>query len=328
MEMKMNNCKFSKYVALGSLLLIPMVSQAKTINIAFTQTLDSQHGEAAKAFKQELETLSSKGFTVDLKPAGALGGEREVVESLQLGIIEMTISSTGPLGNFDKDVYLFDFPYVFESYDHAHKVLDSHIGQDILDGMSAHQIKGLAWGENGFRQITYNGKPIANPEDLKGRKIRTMENKVHIATFEALGASPVPMSWTEVFTALQQGTIDGQENPINLAVTSKLYEVQKEASLTQHLYSPAVIAMSQSYWDGLSKQEQEWVQTSANKAAVVMRQTRERLENEAFDELKQKGMTIDKVDITPFIAATESVRNKLATQMGFTERLAEIKAMK
>ncbi|MCE0494891.1 DctP family TRAP transporter solute-binding subunit [Vibrio salinus] len=323
----MNNYKLFKYIALGGLLMAPVLSSAKTINIAFTQTLDSQHGEAAKAFKQKLETLSNHEFNVVLKPAGALGGEREVVESLQLGIIEMTISSTGPLGNFDKDVYLFDFPYVFENYQHAHKVLDSHIGQEILDGMSRYQIKGLAWGENGFRQITYNGKPILKPGDLKGRKIRTMENKVHIATFKALGASPVPMSWTEVFTALQQGTIDGQENPINLAVTSKLYEVQKEASLTQHLYSPAVIAMSQSYWDGLSGQEQKWVETSAHKAAIVMRQTRAKLESEAFDQLKKRGMTIDKVDIHPFITATEPMREKLAKQMGFTKRLAEIKSM-
>ena len=320
--------KITQCFALSALLLAPLGVNAKTINIAFTQTLDSQHGEASKAFKTELEALSNNRFTVSLKPAGALGGEREVVESLQLGIIEMTIASTGPMGNFDKNVYLFDFPYVFESYEHAHRVLDSHIGQGILDGMSAHQIKGLAWGENGFRHITYNGQPITTPNDLRGRKIRTMENEVHLATFQALGASPVPMSWTEVFTALQQGTIDGQENPINLAITSKLYEVQKQASLTQHLYSPAVIAMSKLYWDGLNEQEQQWVQQSANKAAIVMRTTRERLENEALDELKDHGMTIDVVDIAPFVAATAQVRNKLANNMGFTERLAEIEAMK
>lgn len=325
----MNNIKKSMIYAamLGAVFTAPL-AVGKTINIAFTQTMDSQYGEAAKTFKSELEAASHNSFKVDLKPAGALGGEREVIESLQLGIIEMTISSTGPLGNFDKSVYLFDFPYVFESYDHAHKVLDSHIGKDVLNGLSSHNIKGLSWGENGFRQITYNGKPILKPEDLSGRKIRTMENQVHIATFRALGASPVPMSWTEVFTALQQGTIDGQENPINLAVTSKLYEVQKEASLTQDLYSPAIIAMSQSYWDGLSEQEQQWVQKAADKAAIAMRNARERLENEAFDILKEKGMEIHKVDIKPFIAATESVRSELANKMGFTEQLAEIKAMK
>lgn len=320
--------KIIQCAALTTLALSPLALEAKTINLAFTQTMDSQYGAAGNAFKSELEKLSDHKIEVDLKPAGALGGEREVVESLQLGIVEMTISSTGPLGNFDKDVYLFDFPYIFESYDHAHRVLDSHIGKDILNGMSEHQIKGLAWGENGFRQLTYNGDPILKPEDLKGEKIRTMENWVHLATFNALGASPIPMSWTEVFTALQQGTIDGQENPINLAVTSKLYEVQKQASMTQHLYSPAVIAMSQGYWDGLNSNEQKWVQQAADVAAKVMRQSREKLENEASDQLTQKGMTIHKVDIAPFVKATEGVRNKIAKEMGFTEKLSEIKSMK
>ncbi|MBJ7539116.1 DctP family TRAP transporter solute-binding subunit [Marinomonas transparens] len=320
--------KIIQCAALATLALSPLALEAKTINLAFTQTMDSQYGAAALAFKSELEKRSNHEFEVDLKPAGALGGEREVVESLQLGIIEMTISSTGPLGNFDKDVYLFDFPYVFESYGHAHRVLDSDIGKGILNGLSDHQIKGLAWGENGFRQLTYNGSPILKPEDLKGGKIRTMENWVHLATFNALGASPIPMSWTEVFTALQQGTIDGQENPINLAVTSKLYEVQKQASMTQHLYSPAVIALSQNYWEGLNSDEKKWFQESADIASDVMRKSRAKLESEAFDELTKRGMAIHKVDIAPFVKATEEVRHSLATEMGFTEKLAEIKAMK
>ncbi len=324
----MFNAKFIRSIALTTLAVAPLTVMGKTINIAFTQTMDSQYGAAATAFKTKLEKLSDHDFKVDLKPAGALGGEREVMESLQLGIIEMTISSTGPLGNFDKDVYLFDFPYIFENYDHAHKVLDSTLGTDMLKGLTDHGIKGLSWGENGFRQLTYNGEPILTPEDLKGRKIRTMENQVHLSTFKALGASPVPMSWTEVFTALQQGTIDGQENPINLAVTSKLYEVQDQASMTQHFYSPAVIAMSQSYWDGLSSEEQKWVQTSANVAAKAMRESRAKLESEAISILQDQGMTIHNLDIPAFFEATSSIRDQLAKEMGFTEELAEIEAMK
>ncbi|ADZ90857.1 DctP family TRAP transporter solute-binding subunit [Marinomonas mediterranea] len=316
-----------KCIALSAVVLSPLAVEAKSLNIAFTQTMDSQYGAAAKAFQSELDKRSNHEFKVDLKPAGALGGEREVIESLQLGITAMTISSTGPLGNFDKDVYLFDFPYIFKSYDHAHKVLDSSIGQNMLKGLSNHGIKGLAWGENGFRQLTYNGPAILKPSDMDGNKIRTMENKVHLATFKSLGSAPVPMSWTEVFTALQQGTIDGQENPINLAVTSKLYEVQKQASMTQHFYSPAVIAMSQSYWDGLSQQEQQWVQESANVAAKAMRESRAKLEAEAMTELTKQGMTIHTVDIEPFIEATAPIRKKLASDMGFTQQLADIEAM-
>lgn len=184
------------------------------MNLAFTPPLNSHYGDAGNAFAAKMEELSGGEITINLKPAGALGGERDVLEGLLIGSIELTITSTGPVGNFVPSIYALDFPFLFESYDHARSVLDGEIGQELLDKFESHDMVGLAWAENGFHHITNSVHPIVTPEDLSGLKLRTMENQVHIAAFQAAGASPTPMSWTEVLTSMQQGTIDGQENPI------------------------------------------------------------------------------------------------------------------
>jgi len=149
---------------------------------------------------------------IDVYPSTQLGNERDMVEGLQLGTIDLVVTSTGPVGGFVPKMFVVDLPFLFRDRDHAYKVLDGPIGRDLLSALSAKSIRGLAFWENGFRQITNNLRPIEKPTDLKGVKIRTMENKVHLAAFRAFGASPTPMAWSEVYTALQQRTIDGQEN--------------------------------------------------------------------------------------------------------------------
>ena len=186
---------------------------AEDFNLAFTPPLESHYGDGGKAFADTMSELSGGSITINLKPAGALGGERDVIEGMQIGTVDLAISSTGPIGNFVPDIYALDFPFLFKGYAEAHAVLDGPIGQSLLDEFQAHELVGLAWGENGFRNVTNSMHPINTPADLAGLKLRTMENKVHIAAFEAAGASPLPMSWTEVLTSLAQGTIDGQENP-------------------------------------------------------------------------------------------------------------------
>ncbi|MFV0335846.1 MAG: TRAP transporter substrate-binding protein [Tropicimonas sp.] len=288
-------------------------ASAKNLNLGFTPPLDSHYGDAGRAFKETIETLSGGDITVSLKPAGALGGERDVIEGLQIGTVELTISSTGPIGNFVPEVYALDFPYLFKSYEAAHEILDGPIGQEILDKFEDAGLIGLAWSENGFRHVTDSKRPIVNPEDMHGIKLRTMENEVHIAAFKALGAAPTPMSWTEVLTALQQGTIDGQENPVPIITVNKMWEIQKYATLTGHAYSPAAVVMSKIHWDGLSEEEQGWIREAAKAAAAAARETVANNEQAGVEEMEANGMeVVTEIDKDAWAAAVQPAYDQYA----------------
>lgn len=305
--------------------LFTTTAHAKDMNLAFTPPLTSHYGDAGKAFAATIAELSGGDITINLKPAGALGGERDVLEGLQIGSVELTISSTGPIGNFVPSVYALDFPFLFTSYDHARSVLDGDIGQDLLDEFQAHDLVGLAWAENGFRHITNSVHPVKTPEDLKGLKLRTMENQVHIAAFEAAGASPTPMSWTEVLTSLQQGTIDGQENPIPVLTSNKMWEIQKYVSLTGHVYSPAVVAMSKIHWDGLNQEEQSWFVEAANAAAAAARNTVSENEANGIALLRENGMeVVTDLDKAAFAAAVAPAYDAYAEKMGVSDLIERI----
>lgn len=292
----------------AALIAGPALAQSKVMNMAFTPPLESHYGDAGKAFAAKIDELSGGDIEISLKPAGALGGERDVIEGLQIGTVELTISSTGPIGNFVPAVYALDFPFLFKDYDSAHAVLDGEIGDEILAEFTDYGIIGLAWAENGFRHVTNSAHPIRTPEDMKGLKLRTMENEVHIAAFEDLGAAPTPMSWTEVITSLQQGTIDGQENPIPIVTANNMWEVQKNISLTGHVYSPALVAMSRIHWDGLSEEEQGWFREAAHAAAEASRATVARTEAEGIALMKENGMeVVEDPDKEAFAKAVEPV---------------------
>ena len=263
---------------------------ATDFNLAITPSLESHYGDGAKAFSAKIDELSGGKFKVNIKPAGALGGERDVLEGMQIGSVELAITSTGPIGNFVPEIYALDFPFLFTSYDHAHKVLDGPIGTDLLKKFTDKDLIGLAWAENGFRHVTNSKHAVNTPADLKGLKLRTMENKVHIAAFKAAGASPSPMSWTEVITALQQGTVDGQENPIPVLTSNKLWEVQKHVTLTGHVYSPAVVVMSKPIWDGLTDEQKGWFQKAGAAAGAATRATVAKNEEEGVALLRKNGM--------------------------------------
>jgi tripartite ATP-independent transporter DctP family solute receptor len=286
---------------------------AKTFNLAFTPPLESHYGDAGKAFKAKIEELSGGDIEIALKPAGALGGERDVIEGLQIGTVELTISSTGPIGNFVPQVYALDFPFLFKDYASAHAVLDGEIGQEILADFEPAGLVGLAWAENGFRHITDSKHPIRTPDDLKGIKLRTMENEVHIAAFKALGAAPTPMSWTEVLTSLQQGTIDGQENPVPIITANNMWEIQKYASLTGHVYSPAAVVISKITWDELSPEEQGWMNEAAKAAAEASRATVAKNETAGVEKMIANGMeVVTDIDKAAFAAAVQPVYDEYA----------------
>lgn len=181
---------------------------------------------------------------LELFPNSQLGGERELIESIQLGNIDMAFVSTAPLAAFDSDFYVFDMPFLFKDHASVYEVLDGEIGQEMLNSLNKVGILGVGYWENGFRQFENADRVVQTADDLEGLKMRTMENEVHIAAWREAGANPAPLAFGELFTALQQGTFDAMEGPINLFYAMKFNEVQKNISLTNHIYSPLVLMMN------------------------------------------------------------------------------------
>lgn len=312
--------KFKKTLisaGIAASLLFTGLASAKVMNIAFTLSPDSHYGKGAKVFAQEMDRLSDGKYEIKIKSSGVLGGERDVIEGLQFGTIDLTISSTGPVGNFVPEVYALDFPFLFTGYEHAHRILDGKIGNDLLAKFESKGLIGLAWSENGFRHLTNSKHAVTKPADLAGLKIRTMENEVHMSAFKDLKAAPTPMSFTELFTALQQGTVDGQENPIPVITTSKLYEVQDYLTLTGHVYSPAVILMSKTSWSQLNDTEKQWFKTAAAASAKATRAAVSTMEKEGIKLLKEAGVqVVENVDKKAFADVIAPTYEKYAVKYG------------
>ncbi len=289
---------------------------AKNLKFAYALSTNSHYGAGADAFVKSLEADLPGKFTVEQFPNSALGGEREVLEGLQLGTIDLAIVSTGATVNFVPATGVFDIPFLFRDLQHARKVLDGEIGQKLLAEFSKRGLVGLAWGEQGFRQLTNNVRPVATPADAKGLKVRTMENPIHIAAFRELGILATPMAWPEVATALQQGTIDGQENPMSVIVSAKLPQLQKYLSLTSHVYGPAVVLGSPSSYDGLSDAEKDAFKKAGHAAAVAMRAYVDNVEQSGIEEVKKGGMEVNQVDHSAFSQALEPVYPQYYKQFG------------
>ena len=314
-------------LAAAPAVMIAGAAQANQITIGHTVAADSHYGIGAQVFLDTLAEVSGGAWSGTQAPAGQLGGERDMIEGLQIGSVDMVITSTGPLGNFVPEVFALDLPFLFRDYDHARAVLDGEIGQELLDRMRDADLVGLAWTENGFRHVTNSQRPIRTPEDLDGLKLRTMENRVHMEAFQNMGAAPTPMAFPELFSALQQGVVDGQENPIVVITASNFWEVQNHVSMTGHVYSPAIILVSPILWDGLSEEEQGWFQEAAAASVEATRSEVLRLEEEGIALMEERGMeVITEIDRAPFQALAEAAYRVYTDQYG-TEMVERIQAV-
>lgn len=289
--MTFTNCGLA---TIGALVAFGVPAFAQTeIKIGYALAPDSHYGVAAKKFEEVLLSETGDQFTFTHFPSSGLGGEREVIEGLQLGTIEATIVSSGTLANFVPETGVFDIPFLFRDHGHARAVLDGPIGQEILGKFDDVGLHGLAWGEQGFRHITNNRNPIETPADVAGLKIRTMENPVHLAAFNAMSAAPTPMAWPEVISSLQQGVIDGQENPLSVIVSVKLNEVQEYLTLSGHVYSPAMLLVSRPFWDGLDDSQKAAFEKAAVEAVTEMRSYVDNVETTGVETLKERGMKVN-----------------------------------
>ena len=285
------------FLAIALLALVPFAAApalAQTtlkMNISLAQ--NSHYGVAIDTFAREVEKRTNGRYKIQNFYSGALGAERESIEALQLGTLDLTMTSTGPVPNFVPEIAILDIPFLFRDYAHARAVLDGPIGQEMLKKFEPKGIEALAWGENGFRNMTNSKHPVKTPEDLKGLKMRTMENPIHIQAYKAFGIIPTPMAFTEVYTALQQGTVDGQENPLSVIEAAKLDQVQKYLTLTRHVYSPALILMSKAKWDQLSPADKQAFHAAAVEAVKANRARIDEDERKAVADLRAKGMQIE-----------------------------------
>ena len=305
-------------IAAGALVAgVAHAADPVVIGIGYPTPLVGPHGAGAKGFEEELNRLAPGRFKVQHFPAGSLGGEREMVESLQLGTLQMAISGTAVIGNFVPEMMVMDMPFLFRDTAHARATLDGPIGKDLLAKFPNRGLVGLSFGEIGFRNITASKRAVKKVDDLRGLKIRTMENPVHLAAFRALGAQPTPMAWTEVITSLQQGTIDGQENPISVLVSAKLWETQKYVSMTRHVFTPIAFTMSAPFFNKLSPADQENMRKAAVAGRAANRAYVDQEEKTGLDELRKHGMQITTdVDTGEFQKRLEPVYKQYGDRFG------------
>lgn len=282
-----------------------MGSEAATVRfkVGTTTAPEGHYVKGLIEMQSLLEEYSDGTMTLDIYPNSQLGNERDMMENVGMGVQEMCLVSTGPIPNFVPDFAVLDLPYLFETAEDAYAVLDGEIGTSLLAQLDTQGIKGLGFWENGFRDVTNDSKEIKTPADLSGMKIRTMENNVHIATYEALGATATPMAWGEIFTALQQGTVDGQENPIAIIESAKVYEVQKYCSLIDLFYSPCVLMISQTVYDGLDDTQKAALDKAAEEAKDFQRSYSQSYNEDAIKIMEEAGVTVTEVDKAEWKAA-------------------------
>ena len=273
----------------------------KPVTLKFAHVLAvSGHYEAgAKKFAEIVKEMSNGSIVVETYPGGVLGNERDMIEAMQLGTLDLGLVSSAPLGGFFPEMMVFDLPFIFRDRPHAWGFADGPVGTDLLQRLESKRIIGLAYWENGFRMI-FSNFPVKEPADLKGKKIRLMENKAHMRSFEALGAIPTPMPLGDLFTALQQKTVDGAENSIICLAADKFHEVSGNLALTGHFWGVAPLIMSKAVYAKLTPEQQNIIREAAVKARDWQRQYTVDNEGRYLNELKEFGMNIVEVDRTAF----------------------------
>ena len=280
----------------------------RLIRFGYGLNEQSNQGRAVKLFAEEVEKASGGKMKVRAFGAASLGPDTQMQQALIGGAQEMMVGSTATLVGITKEMALWDTPFLFNNAKEADAVLDGPVGQKVMDKLQEKGLVGLVYWENGFRNLTNSKRPIAKAEDLDGIKLRVMQNNVYLESFKLLGANAVPLPFSELFSALETHTVDGQENPYNTILSSKFYEVQKYVSVTNHVYSPWIVLASKKWWDGLSKDEQKVLLEAARASRDFERKDTREEGAKALADLKAKGMQVN--EVPP--AEVAKMRTKLA----------------
>jgi tripartite ATP-independent transporter DctP family solute receptor len=314
--MKFQQGLFKSLVLAGVIAGAVGVAQAQTsFRFASEAPRADTQFQAATKMAEVLKAKTNGALDLKIFTDSQLGTFQAAIAGVRGGTIDMAVSGSGNFTGLEPLIGVFDIPYLFKDSAHAYKVLDGQVGQQILAKLEPLGLKGLAFWDNGWRQMTNSKHPITKPEDVKGLKMRTTGSPAHIEAFKELGANPVPMPIAELYTALEMKTVDAQEHPLGVFYSSKFYEVQKHVSLTYHAYSALVLVMNKAKFDALSPAHQQAVKEAALEGAKAQRQLNADNIAGIVKDLKSKGIqVVEKVDNGPFEAATKNVRTTFANK--------------
>lgn len=298
----------SRYISFICLLFLSC-NQDKTKTLRLAHGLDVNHSvhQAMVKMGEDLLKLSNGSMRVEIYPNQQLGSEREILELIQIGSLDMTKVSAATLENFSPKTRVLGLPYIFKSREHAFKVLDGEIGQTLLDDGQKYRLKGLGFYDAGNRSFYTKERPVEHPDDLKGLKIRVMESVTAINMVKSLGGSPTPISWGELYTSLQQGVVDGAENNPPSFYLSRHYEVCKYYSLNEHTFSPDVLIVGTELWQKLTPKEKEWVTQAVDASITYQRELWRESEANALEQVVKAGVEIIRPDKAPFAQMASKV---------------------
>ena len=284
-------------------------ADAIVLKIGISTNEEDPRAKGALQFIGEITEKTNGAVTGKLYPAGQLGGDADLINSLVLdaGTVDIIITDNSNFATLVPNMGISALPFLFNSFEEAWEFCDGPIEAAAEAGLIPNNIRVLAHYDNGFRCVTNSKAPVETPENMKGMLIRTPENPVIMATMTALGANPQPLAFNELYQALQQGTYDAQENPIPVIYNNKLYEVQKYLSVTNHIYSGMCFAIAESVWQKLTTEQQEIVQAAATSSAVTDREMNKQQTNDYVANLESEGMKINYPDLSAFAEASKSV---------------------
>jgi len=302
-------------------------NDVKTIRLAHGLDVNHSVHRAMVKMGEDIENISGGKLRIEIYPNQQLGTEREILELIQLGSLDMTKVSVATLENFAPKTRILGLPYLFESRKHAFEVLDGPIGQALLDNAQQFRLKGLGYYDAGFRSFYTEHEPVDSPEDLKGLKIRVMESVTAMDMVKSLGGSPTPISWGELYTSLQQGVVDGAENNPPSFYLSKHYEVCPYYALDEHTFSPDVLIVGTQFWNKLSEQEQGWVNEAVKRSLGHQRKLWADSEAEALEEVQKAGVKISYPNKEPFIQMTKEMYKAYEADEELNNMIQQIKNM-
>jgi tripartite ATP-independent transporter DctP family solute receptor len=274
------------------------------------------HNVVMKKWAEEVKKETNGRLAIVVLDGSQLGGEREYIEGMKLGTIDMAQVSTGPISGFVPQFMVCALPYVFQNYDQIAATLEGPLGQKLFELLKKENIIGLTWFTNGFRSVFNSKRPINTPADLKGLKIRVMESPLMVGTLNAMGASATPMAYGELYTALQQGVMDGAENAPGNVLNDKFYEVSKYFSVTEHFAPPGVVAISNAAFSNLPEDLQKFLLKSAKELGKMEMAADKEAQVKFLEELKAKGVAINTVDKAAFTKAVQPVIEKFSAEIG------------
>ncbi len=291
------------YLCFAGFLMLNCHQQSRVHVLKLAHALDITHPvhKAMVFMAERLKEKSNGAMRIDIYPSGQLGNERELIELLQIGSLAMTKVSTAPLEAFVPEMQIFGIPYLFRDNEHRWKVLNSEIGKQILLGGEDFFLRGMCYYDAGSRSFYTKNKPILKPDDLIGMKIRVMKSITSFKMVQSLGGSPTPIPWGELYTALQQGVVDGAENNPPSFYLSKHYEVCKYYSLDEHTSVPDILLMSTVVWNNLTPQEKKWLQEAVDESVIYQRKLWQESEENALREVQKAGVEVFHPDKKPFI---------------------------